>query len=126
MVKVAPTGQPLLGTIAKGHAGKHLEVAGTPLVFKISLVLSRQLRNGLQTLVVGGVRGQPIPLPWRGAPLGLRQIGGEPFLVFEYIDHIDHVARIEACARQIFSPQPVGLQLLVAPVRSDETRRHRL
>ena len=126
VVEIAPSCQPLLCAVAKAHACNHLEVARTPLVVVVALVLGGQLGDGLQTLVVRGVGSKPVPLRWRGAAFGLRQIGGKPLLVLQHGDHVHHVARVIAGTRQVFGPQPIGLQFLVAAIGCNKTSRHRL
>jgi hypothetical protein len=84
------------------------------------------LGDGVKALVVGRMRSQPVALCRRAAAFGAGHIGGEALLVFQYADHINHVARIKGVARQVFGTQRIGLQLLVAPVGCDIARSHGL
>ena len=124
MVKIAAPCEALLGAVAIGQTRHHFEVTGAALVVVIALVLRRQLRDGLQALVIGGVRRQPVALLGSRAAFGGSQVGGKALLVFQHRDHVNHVAGVVVGARQIFRTQPVGLQLLVAAIGCDVARRH--
>ena len=126
MEVITTAAQALVGTFPKRHACNHPLVALTPLVGVLPLVWGCQLRDGIQALVIGRVRGQPLTLRRGAAAFGPGHVGGIALLVFQDTDHVNHVARIEGVTRQIFGPQRIGLQLLVTTVRSHIARGDRL
>jgi len=83
VVKILAARQPLLGTLAKGHAGNGLQVTGTAFIDVIALVLRRLLADLLQPLVVAGVGRQPTARRRGGAALGAGLVDGKTFLAFQ-------------------------------------------
>ena len=128
MVKIAAAHQALIRALAKSDALYQLEVTLVAVVHVPGALakLRRPLRDLLQALVVGGVRGQPTACRGGRLALGLGLVCGKALLVLEHGDHLHHVLRVVMVACQVFSAQAIGLQLLVAPVGGDIAGSHSL
>ena len=128
VIEVAAPRQALLGAFTEGHALQYLLITGAALVVigNACFILRSQLGDAVKALVIAGVRRQPAVLLRRRPALCARQISGKALLVFEYVDHVHHVAWVKADARQILGAQAIGLKLLLAPVTRDIACRHSL
>ena len=114
--ELAAASETLFAAFAKGHAVYRLQVAVATVVAIAALMAGGDLPDVGQPLVVAGVRGQPAGRLRRRPAGGACVVGGELFLALQHADHVDHVLRVVAVARQVFGAELVGLQFLVATV----------
>ena len=121
VIKLGPAADALAGAVAERELVEVTQVVGARRADGgRGFELVRLGHHLLQPPVVARVGGEDTVVDARLAPFFLGALFLELLLVFEHADDADHSVRIEARARQILGPQPVGLKLVVAPVTREQ------